>query len=514
MNRKLKLSLIGIFGLLILAVLLVVWFARPAPKTQEVVQPRPSSPAAITACDLELQKKAVKNTKMDIANLGISTCYQLEITLDHAKNQLEGNAQITYANLTGKAIPDLVLRLYPNSKLIYGGSISISQVTVDGLNVTTEFLVDNTAVRLVLPAPLQPDQTVRVKISFTVHPPTDFGSERVYGIFNYSSLDQMYFLANFYPIMATRNIDGWIIHPVDGIGDAVTSDAALYHVLVHVPSEWEVISTGINVDQISDKSSTTHRFVSGPARDFMLALAPNLVNHSLEVEGIQVNQWVPPSVDGGWQRALDVAAQSLQTFTSLFGEYPYSEFDIIAAPLQLAIGVEYPGLILIADKDYKPTQDAQNELAVVIAHEVAHQWWYSTVGNDVTLNPWQDEGLTTYSTLLVLQKFYPPIASYLVENYQQRISTLEQASGKQRLAQPTHAFASRPSAYSVVAYAKGAMFFRSLESKLGLSVLSNALSRYYQSFTFQVAQPVDLISAIENTCACDLNSTYSDWGVR
>lgn len=513
MNRKYIFYLIGLASLVLLVVILAFSLAQSNQKQIVVVQKHLSSPIALADCNLEVQKKAIKDSQLDPVNLGISTCYRLDVALDHAKNQLAGSAEITYANLTENSIPDLVFRLFPNSKLLYGGSISVSDILVDGASVSSELFLEKTALRVQLNTPLQPEQAARVKMNFTVRPPVDFGSDRVYGIFNYSTLDQLYFLANFFPIMATRNSNNWVIHPVDGIGDAVTSDTALYQVVVRTPPDWEVVSTGRAIDG-DNSDSTTRHFASGPVRDFMLVLAPEMIKHTQVIEGIQVNQWLPPSVDGGWQRALEIASQSLRTFISIYGDYPYTEFDIIAAPLQLAVGVEYPGLILIADKDYKPTQEAQNELAVVIAHEVAHQWWYSTVGNDVTLNPWQDEGLTTYSTLVVLNKYYPAIASYLVDSYQQRISNLEQSSGKERIAQPTSSFTTRPSAYSVIAYAKGALFFRSLEAKLGLPVLSNALSKYYQRFAFQIAQPEDLLAIIENTCACDLKATYSDWGVR
>ena len=44
--------------------------------------------------------------------------------------------------------------------------------------------------------------------------------------------------------------------------------------------------------------------------------------------------------------------------------------------------------------------------ASLIAHEVGHQWFYSTVGNDQLDEPWLDESLTQYVTYLYFLDTY------------------------------------------------------------------------------------------------------------
>jgi aminopeptidase N len=50
-------------------------------------------------------------------------------------------------------------------------------------------------------------------------------------------------------------------------------------------------------------------------------------------------------------------------------------------------GIEYPNLIF----------EGSAGLARVTTHEVAHQWFYSLVGNDQARDPWLDEVLATYA---------------------------------------------------------------------------------------------------------------------
>ena len=40
----------------------------------------------------------------------------------------------------------------------------------------------------------------------------------------------------------------------------------------------------------------------------------------------------------------------------------------------------------------------------LITHEVAHQWWYNVVGNNVIDDPWLDEALATYSYVIYLEE--------------------------------------------------------------------------------------------------------------
>src|SRR5699024_2251727 len=53
-----------------------------------------------------------------------------------------------------------------------------------------------------------------------------------------------------------------------------------------------------------------------------------------------------------------------------------------------------PRLVMISDALVEEDYD------YVIAHEIAHQWWYGVVGNDEFNEAWIDESLTEFSTAL------------------------------------------------------------------------------------------------------------------
>jgi hypothetical protein len=62
--------------------------------------------------------------------------------------------------------------------------------------------------------------------------------------------------------------------------------------------------------------------------------------------------------------------------------------------------MEFPGVVFISSDFYEPDSVFAFEADVVVAHEVAHQWWYGVVGNNQVDEPWLDEAFATYSSIL------------------------------------------------------------------------------------------------------------------
>jgi aminopeptidase N len=109
--------------------------------------------------------------------------------------------------------------------------------------------------------------------------------------------------------------------------------------------------------------------------------------------GTTVTSYFLPQHEAAGQVVLAHTAASLRLYSDIYGLYPYTELDVVEAPLGFR-GMEYTGLILIGSDLY---DDQREYLTFLVAHETAHQWWYSVVGNDPYLHPWLDEGLAEYS---------------------------------------------------------------------------------------------------------------------
>ena len=185
---------------------------------------------------------------------------------------------------------------------------------------------------------------------------------------------------------------------------------------------------------------------------------------------------------------------------------------MVDAPMRNALGVEYPGVFLVGDSLYdKPDEP---EFAITIAHETAHQWWYSVVGNDVFDSPWMDEGLTTYSSSLYYEfDRSPEFARGLIDFWQQRYEGLKKEGKDDRVTASLEYFEDQgaSSVYGAVVYTKAALFFHALRQEIGDDAFFAGLQRYYQAHKYGIASPLDLLNAFEEASGRSLEAFYNEW---
>jgi hypothetical protein len=104
------------------------------------------------------------------------------------------------------------------------------------------------------------------------------------------------------------------------------------------------------------------------------------------------------------------ASQSVKYFETLFGPYPYSRLAIAQIPGHAGQG--WPELVYLPTLSFLE-QSERAELGlqgksgeytdqVIVAHEIAHQWWGNEVGWQTHHDQWLSEGFASYSALLYL----------------------------------------------------------------------------------------------------------------
>jgi len=112
------------------------------------------------------------------------------------------------------------------------------------------------------------------------------------------------------------------------------------------------------------------------------------------------------------ERVANDVANSLATYTELFGRFPYAELHVSQIPG--GFGQGYPGLIYLSTLSFLPAADqarlglserAREAFSLLTpAHEVAHQWWGNSVRLPHYRDQWLAESLAGYSALLYVEK--------------------------------------------------------------------------------------------------------------
>ena len=481
------------------------------PTAQPTVAPTPIATPEVDFIDLSPFRQAMLPAfagDVDTVAASGASRYYIDLTLDTSPAEggglsLSGVERVSYTNTEAISLSESYFLLYPNLPG-YGGHMAIDAIVVDGQIVQAETVAGGTALRVPLAAPLEPGAVADITLFYraTVPPRTDRG----YNTFSHT--DGTIALANFYPAVAVYDGEGWNIDTPPPYGDATYLDTSLYLVKLTVPEPMVVAASGsVLSDEPGTDGTRTLTLASGPMRDFYLAMRPDYRVKSETVQGITVNSYYPPGLDRGGELALRYAADALQVFNRDFGPYPYTELDIAATPTT-AGGVEYPGVVVIAQTLY---DESGGFFQHATAHEVAHQWWYGLVGNDQVDHPWLDEALTNYSTVFYWQEVGGPelvdqvINSLFLEPYQHA-----RAQGHDRaVIGPVEGF--NESEYATFVYSKGALFFDAVRREVGTETFLDILRAYYERYKYQVAQPDDLLETIEHGSKINIEPLVEAW---
>jgi len=450
----------------------------------------------------------------DLALLPDLTRYDIDVVIDPAAHRFDGQARVEVTNTEDQPLESLFFRLLPNGGQAYGnGSLTVSQTRVDGDVARTILSLDDTALEVQLPELIQPGERILVEFDFQGSIPVDFGGDAspyAYGIYNLT--EGVLALSGWYPILAVYDDYAWRLDPISPIGDSVYSETALYKVQITLPDDVVLMATGVEISRENLGDSIRYQLVSGPVRDFFLVASPDFQVKTETVDGTRVNSYYFLEDEYAGEIGLSAAAESLRVFNQRFGEYPYPEMDMVQAPMRNALGVEYPGIFLIGASLYD--DPGQPDLAITVAHEVAHQWWYGVVGNDVFAEPWLDEALATYSSGIYFQEAEGDVPyTGLVSYWQARYDKLIQDGEDDLITGDLKHFESLrdPRIYSGVVYRKGALFFAALREEIGDAAFFDALRDYYTENKYQVANRSALLAAFERASGRELDYLYDEW---
>lgn len=414
-----------------------------------------------------------------------------------------GNMQVLYTNLSPDTLSEIVFRLYPNYPS-YGGQAAVSNILVNGTTVTPEIDPTASIVSIPLPTPLLPSEQTMVTMDFTS---TVFAEQTVLYA-QYSYLGGNLALPNFFPLLSVYKTGvGWwrnVAHPQ---GDAVYSATANFDVTLTAPAKWILIASGTRIENTENADQTrTHHYVAPLMRDFALMASTQYETVSGEQDGIAIDVHYFSGGDEAANTALRFAEDAVRIFNAHFGEYPFAELDVVETRT-VAGGIEYPGLVVVQSESWN-TQDLY--LEIVTVHEVAHQWWYSLVGNDQTRDPWLDESLAQYSTTLYFGEVYgPDFQQGFFDSYSDSWQNFSAENGDKVIGLAPSDY--EGGAYFSFVYAKGPLFFKFLADTYGQAALVQGLSAYFAGYRYQIATPTDLQTVLEASLGQELDKWFLEW---
>jgi hypothetical protein len=413
---------------------------------------------------------------------------------------ISGVERIRFTNPSTTPLQDVVLMLWPNGEQ-YLSTMRAGPALIDGRQVAAAVELGGLALRFDLPHALDQGETVDLSLPFEVQARGDIGGPEAarFGITR-----GVFFAPTFYPLVP-RLVDGqWEEKKAPPGGDTTNSDIALYSVQLTGPSDLEVVASGAEIDRQDHSDGTTAvSFVTGPVRDFAFAYGP-FVHNSTTVDGVTINGWVLKEHEGDLRRMLRLAAGQLDLMTNDVGPYPYTELDVIDVPGAFG-GIEYPTLVTIGTV-------GTSDLEIPVVHEVAHQWFYGLIGDDQLEQPWLDEGAATYASALFLEHDRRVgYATGMLSHFRSVVSASPWAELPIGMGVGDYPSQDNQSAYVLIVYWKGALFFDALRQRLGDKVFFDFLKAYFKTYEYGFASSKDFQTTAESTCGCQLQDLFNLW---
>lgn len=439
----------------------------------------------------------------DLSRIANESVYTLNWTLNDDLSEIQGSQRVIFANRTGKPLNEIYFRLfanYPGGE----GNIQIHNVRVNRVPVETQLEENNTALRLLPARPIGDGPTI-INLDYTIEIPRD----NTIRYADFTRASWITTLPTVYPIIPAYDADGWHTELPPPYGDLVYADSSIYDVTITTPSRYTVIASGEMIRETNSGAQTTRRFIGAPMRDFDVNISDQLQKSSAQVDDVTIHSWYLASDADAGRRALEWTVNAFRVYEKRFGAYPFKELDLVETPTT-AGGIEYPGVITVASNLYRdPGQTNFFEFATV--HETAHQWFYSTVGNDQVNHPWLDESLTQYASLIYFEERYgKETARNIRQNYfDQQYEKAMQRYGDKPAGLPVGAY--DEDAYGAFVYAKGPKFFQAVRDFLGDDLFFHGLQDYYAQFKYRIAQPRDLVNAFNQASGRDITPLFLKW---
>jgi hypothetical protein len=438
---------------------------------------------------------------------------RMDVALDATTGAIGGDMSVTWRNPAAQPLEDVWFRLFPNAFYYGEGGLLVEQVTVDGAPVTPELALDDTALRVPLPARVDPGKSAEIALTFTATVPAD--SSGSYGIFSRDTGNGSWVLADWYPILAMwEEEDGWALPEATSFGDPTYAPSAFYDVRVTAPDELEVVATGVLAAETNENGAVTRRFVAGPARDFVLVADDDHTPLRQEVDGTLLTLWTAPSLDPAIsEQTLAAAVDALRYYNERFGAYPAREVDLVQIDPSGALGVAWAGLLFLDGPALLGTYGEHDPegLATVVAHEVAHLWWGILVGGDSNKHAYIQEGLATVSSLLYLKETLgPEVAAAELDAWVTGPAFELLAAGDAVVDVPVAA-GDDPAIWSAAAYGKGSLGFLAIREVIGAEAFEMALHDLVTRHAWGEMTPDDLRAAFERASGQDLDALWSHW---
>lgn len=483
--------------------------------------------------------------------------YTIEAELDEGAELLRAAAIFAYRNRSPDTLDVLYFHLYlnafrPNSlwarteqrpafdfQSLPPEDQAFQRLTrarAGGTDLAAEYpyAPDSTVVRLALPVPLAPGDSVVLELEWEARPSTLCRRQCRSG--------RHYDFAQWYPRIAVYDRGGWQAHPLYPQGEFY-GEFARYDVTLDLAADQVVGATGVPLSgdpgwRSASSSSAPEpmyqrawygvvapprspprlfrsdeaapgrkrvRFYAEQVHHFAWSVDPAFLYEGGLLEArtsdadpveISIHVLYRPGDEATWGGgiALERTIGALRWLEEVFGSYPYPQLTNLHR-LEGG-GTEFPMLVM--------NGSASEGL---IFHEVSHQYVHGILANNEWREAWLDEGFAEFLTTWFQERQVGPgVWTRKLE----RAAMLERSGIAEPVGTPAEEFSSFPM-YGAMAYTKASLIFRMLRELLGEDAFRLLLREYYARYRLRHVTEDDLRGLADKVSGRSLGWFFDAW---
>ena len=277
------------------------------------------------------------------------------------------------------------------------------------------------------------------------------------------------------------------------------TDKATFRFEITVPSDLSVIANGVERSEQTDAGRTTWVYeMSDPMATYLasVVIGDLVFDESVGPTGLPIRNAYATDLADAVRPDFARTGEMVATFEQWFGPYPFDVYGQVVVDEKLGYALENQTLSLFGS-DLAADGDGAG---VVVAHELAHQWFGDAVSVATWRDIWLSEGFATYGEWIWRQESGgPTIATSATTAYAGADFGIPPGEpGPAELFQPT-------------VYVRGGLALYALSREIGDDAFRQVLRTWVARHQGGSASTADFEALAEEISGRDLSDFFAAW---
>jgi aminopeptidase N len=291
----------------------------------------------------------------------------------------------------------------------------------------------------------------------------------------------------------------------------VPIDKASFEFTVTAPSQYKIVSNGVNVEErkLGNGQTVTHwkEHTPLPTKVMVIGAAKFAVKTFEDSpKNIPVSAWVYQQDSTKGFHDYAPATEILKFFSGYIAPYPYEKLANVQSKTIFG-GMENASAIFYSENSVT----GKGEVEDLLAHEIAHQWFGDMASEKSFTHLWLSEGFATYFTNIYWQHKFGEDA-FRKRLQKDRDEVIEFVKTNDRPV--VDSLSPYMDLLNTNSYEKGGWILHMLRNEVGDSLFHKIIQTYYQQFKGSNADTRDFEAIAEKISGKNLKWFFDQWLYR